>query len=117
MSQTREGELVYGDHPGIVLLDDVIDALLDLDNGKPHPAFETAHSSRGASLPRKQVKRDQAMVEFLHFYKLIKAIAPSGRPKCVLEKAWKLKGVMRKSKLVDAVVLRNLRNHPRPTLK
>jgi hypothetical protein len=59
IGKMEDGQFLVRSHPAIELLDELIDALSDLDRGVLHDAFKTI---RNASLSTSQRKRDDALL-------------------------------------------------------
>ena len=57
-----EDVLLVKNHPALNLLDELIDALADLDNGKPHRALKPASYAANASLSASQRKWDDELL-------------------------------------------------------
>jgi hypothetical protein len=55
----KTGNYVVANHPVIEMIDKAVDALADLDRGKPHVAFRTASHQANAALTTEQRKRDE----------------------------------------------------------
>jgi hypothetical protein len=55
--------IIVTDHPALALLDDLIDALTDLDNGKTHDVFKVLPYAPNASLTTKERKSDDVILK------------------------------------------------------
>jgi hypothetical protein len=63
VGRTDSGLTIVVDHPAVALLDEFIDALIDLNRGHPHGLFKAARTPGAPPLSTKQRKRDQVLLD------------------------------------------------------
>ena len=74
-----EDVLLVKNHPALNLLDELIDALADLDNGKPHCALKPASYAANASLSTSQRKWDDELLIAVEVIKHVVILRPAKR--------------------------------------
>lgn len=73
LGQIDTGEHVITDHGAVALMDELVDALKDLDTPKTHAALQSVSFGAPSKLSRAEVKRRQALIDLVdvcqHFKK------------------------------------------------
>jgi hypothetical protein len=105
------GQVVVVAHPALALLDDLIDALADLDRGKTHAALKVASEAENAALTTKQRKWDEAMLDAVDIVKRAKGFKTRVEAERFLARNMRKNGVMRRGKAITARTLKRLRDY------
>jgi hypothetical protein len=117
LGQTSTGELIVTDHAAIALLDELVDAFSDLENGKTHTVFKPVSHGATATLTVRQRKRDQVWREAVHIVKQFHGLRTVTDAERFLAKKLREAGKKRKGKAVTAAMLKSLRDHPKKPLR
>ena len=70
--QIDTGEHVITDHGAVALMDELVDALKDLDTPKKHAALKSVSFGAPSKLKRAEVKRRQALIDLVEVYQRFK---------------------------------------------
>lgn len=108
---TGEGDVIYVDHPGVALLEDIVDSLLDLDDGKTNQALKRSSMGANASLPRKQRKQDRVWREAVLVIQRHFNTPTRKRAEDLLARKLTSAGVTRSGEEITASMLKSLRDH------
>jgi hypothetical protein len=113
LGQTSTGELLVTDHAAIALLDELVDAFSDLENGKTHTVFKPVSHGATATLTVQQRKQDRVWREAVHAVKQFHGLRTVTDAERFLAKRLREAGKKRKGKPVTAETLKSLRDHPK----
>jgi hypothetical protein len=98
---------ILENHPAIELLDELIDALSDLDRGVPHPAFKTVAGN--ASLGIRKRQRDELLLRAVSFLEEKHGLKSRAEAERMLARNARKLGSTRDGKPITAGLLRRLR--------
>ena len=107
IGKVADGQSLVRSHPAIELLDELIDALSDLDRGVPHDAFKTIGGN--ASLSTRQRKRDDALLLAVLILKRKHGFKNRVAAERLLARNARQRGYKRNGELISAGLLRKLR--------
>jgi hypothetical protein len=111
--ETDSGDVVVTDHPGILLLDELRDAIDDLKNAKSHPALEPASYGANASKSSKLAKSDRALLELVEVTKWDKQFKTRKEAEVEVAARLKKKGTKRKGDEITPTLLKSIRDRAR----
>lgn len=105
-----EGTVLVKNHPAVELLDELIDALADLDNGKTHAALKRASYAPNASLTTMERKWDDAVLEAVLVVQRARGFKTRAQAEEFLAGKLKAAGKKRRNKPYSAKMLKTLRD-------
>jgi hypothetical protein len=111
VGRTSAGQSLVVDHPAVANLDELIDAIADLDQGKTHLALKPASRAANASLSTKQRKRDNALLEAVLVIRQANGFRTRSEAEHELAKNLREAGYQRNGKPITAVLLKRLRDN------
>lgn len=110
LGELDTGEVIVTVHAGINLLNELIDAISDLDNGKTHAALKVASYGANRSLERWQAHDDQALVEAVLVVQRHRGLKSRREAELIVAKALQTRGKTRKGKAITPKLLKSLRD-------
>jgi hypothetical protein len=105
-----EDALLVQNHPALNLLDELIDALVDLENGKTHCAFKPAAHGANASLTIGERKWDDAVLDAVIVVQRAKGFRTRVQAEQFLASNLNKAGKTRRGKRYSAKMLKRLRD-------
>jgi hypothetical protein len=102
------GEMLVSTHPAIELLDELIDALSDLDRGKTDPSLRACSDGPNASLTTRERKWDDALLEAVSNVQHARGLKTRTAAENVLASILDKAGKMRRGKVYSPRMLKRL---------
>jgi hypothetical protein len=107
------GEQIVTDHRAVNLLNELIDALRDLDSGKTHPTFKPARHGANRSLSTQQLKLDNVWLDTVLIVQRSKGLAHRKDAEKLVARTLTMKGKTRNGQPITAQLLKSLRDRQR----
>jgi hypothetical protein len=115
LNTLRTGVPIVTDHPAVAFLDESLDDLSDLDNGRTPDIFEPATHGATATLTAKQRQRDRIWLLSVEILKRRFGLPTKSAAERLLAAKLRKAHETRRGKPVTAQTLKSLRDHNRKT--